>query len=262
MSTASLREAALAGDLDRVNQLLLDPSVDPAAVDNYAIRFASLNGHLPIVERLLQDERVDPAAGDNFAIRWASRDGHLSVVERLLQDKRVDPAANDNAAIRYASQNGHFAVVERILQDERVDPSASDNFAIRRAAYKAHSAVVDRLLQDERVDPAALHRTPQYYDTKQYAVSTLTDAMLPRLALTLSLPFPADSCIVLWQPRLRQYRHHQIRFLQSLIAAWQYPRSGVSYEIVEDVVAEYVLGRRLHLFAAMDAEYRSKGRVL
>ena len=48
--------------------LLLDSrhSVDPSALDNYAIRLASQNGHLEIVSILLSDSRhsVDPSASD------------------------------------------------------------------------------------------------------------------------------------------------------------------------------------------------------
>jgi hypothetical protein len=183
------------------------------------------------------------------------------VVERLLQDERVDPSASNNEATRAASREGHVVVVERLLQDERVDPSAQDNDAIRSAVCKGYSAVVERLLQDKRVDPTALHRMPFHeHVAKQYSVATLTDAMLPRLAVTLSLPFAADSCILLWQPRLRQYRAEQIAFLESLIASWRWHGGGLCRDIVENIVSEYVLGGlKLREYRALDAEYVAPG---
>jgi hypothetical protein len=225
-------------------------------MSNAKLLKSCIDGKLAVVNQLLQDERVDPAALDNAAIRVSSRNGHLAVVQLLLQDERVDPAAQNNYAIRLASQNGHSAVVELLLQDERVDPLAEDNAAIRLASQKGHSAVVERLLQDERVDPAALHQPAPSCSAKQYPVTALTDAMLPRLAAALSLPFLADSCIRLWQPRLREYRAEQMQFLETLIASWQWHRGGLCRDVVENIVAEYALGgRKLREYGAMDAEY-------
>jgi hypothetical protein len=251
-----LIQACSKGNLSSVERLLEDERVNPAADDNRAIGVASGYGHLAVVDRLLQDERVDPAAGDNRAIGVASLHGHLAIVKRLLQDERVDPAAGDNRAIQEASFHGHLAVVDRLLQDERVDPAALDNYAIHVASLNGHLAVLERLLQDARVDPAALHRPPLYLPAKQYPVTALTDAMLPRLAATLSLPFPADSCILLWQPRLREYRAEQMQFLEVLIASWQWHRGGLCRDIVENIVSEYALGgRKLREYGGLDAEY-------
>jgi hypothetical protein len=57
-TASSLVRAAAAGDLDRVDRLLQDARVDPAARNNGAILYASADGDLSIVDRLLQDERV------------------------------------------------------------------------------------------------------------------------------------------------------------------------------------------------------------
>jgi hypothetical protein len=119
--------------------------------------------------------------------------------------------------------------------------------------------VVDRLLQDARVDPASLHRPRSGFPAYQFPVTTLSNVMLPRLSASLSLPFPASSCISSWQPRLRQYRHEQIEFLEWLIASWlaHGNTGGLSREIVEDIVSEYLLwgGLRLHQFVALDLAY-------
>ena len=83
---------------------------------------ASENGHLPVVERLLLDPRVDPADKNNYAIRLASGNGYLPVVERLLLDPRVrstDPTGirdmlskNREELIRLAVKNKHPEVVD------------------------------------------------------------------------------------------------------------------------------------------------------
>jgi ankyrin repeat protein len=221
-------------------------------------------GDVATVDRLLllvADSVIDPTArfvaNDNGCytltpLEWACRGGHLAVVERLLEDERVDPSACDNLAMLFASGQGHLAVVERLLLDARVDPAASNNDSIHSAAYQCYSDVVERLLQDKRVDPAALHQRP---GREQYPVSILTDAMLPRLSLTLSLPFPDDSPIILWQPRLRQYRQQQIDFLEELIANWQWHRGGLCRDVMDHIVSEYLLGMKLREFVALDAEY-------
>jgi hypothetical protein len=53
------------------------------------------------------DPTVDPSAMDNMAIRNASELGHFEVVKLLLKDSRVDPSADFNDAITYASENEH-----------------------------------------------------------------------------------------------------------------------------------------------------------
>jgi hypothetical protein len=101
-------------------------------------------------------------------------------------------------------------VVNRLLRDERVNPAANGNAAILSTAYCGKLSVVERLLRDERVDPTTLHRRWLGHAGRRepYPDPTLTDAMLPRLAATLTLPFQAtiDSPIMHWQPRLREYR--------------------------------------------------------
>jgi hypothetical protein len=247
-------EAARVGDLDRISELLRDPGVDPAADDNCAIREASGGGHLSVVERLLQDARVDPAAYDNKAIREASHNGYLLVVERLLQDERVDPAADDNYAIRQASHNGYLLVVERLLQDARVDPAASDNYAIRKASCRGHLSVVDRLLQHPRVNATCLHA----YSIRVNTAAAADQLSLPAvqcLAATLALPFPADSRILAWQPRIRAYHEAAVALAAELTANWRLhgAGAGVSGEVMEDIVWPYCYGLRLPQFGALDS---------
>jgi hypothetical protein len=164
LDNAAIRLSSKFGHDSVVKLLLADPRVDPTADNNNAIvsnykkpafREASYGGHENVVKLLLADPRVDPAVHNNAAIRDASENGHESVVKLLLADPRVDPAANNNATIRNASQNGHESVVKLLLADPRVDPAAGNNDAIGGASFNGHVGVVKLLLADPRVDPAA-----------------------------------------------------------------------------------------------------------
>jgi hypothetical protein len=223
----ALRDAARTGDLDRVNLLLQGGRVDPAADDNYAIRMASTNGHLSVVDRLLQDERVDPADDDNLAIRMASLYGYLSVVERLLQDARVDPVFRDNGAIRDA-----------VGTDYR----------------NGHLSTLDRLLQHPLVDATCLHSLTDIDNsiTKAAAANQLSLAAVQRLSATLTLPFPRDSRIRAWQPRIRAYRKEAVALADTLTGQWRLDGVGVSAEVMDDIVWAYCFGVRLPPYCALD----------
>jgi ankyrin repeat protein len=65
----------------------------------------------------LKDKQVNPADLNNEALRWASRNGHSEVVKVLLKDSRVNPADNNNQAIIWASRDGHVKVVEVLLKN-------------------------------------------------------------------------------------------------------------------------------------------------
>jgi hypothetical protein len=181
-----------------VDRLLQDDRVDPTADNNKAFQVAASKGYLAIVCRLLEDKRVDPAADNNYAIRVSSSNGHLAIVRRLLEDKRVDPAADNNYAIRMAAL--HCSPDESDDDDDKTSDNDNDDDypdvkvevdddANDSDCEKNHVAVVERLLQDERVDPCALHKFfIGFATTSQCSFSALTDAMLPRLAASLTLP--------------------------------------------------------------------------
>ena len=54
------------------------------------IKYASQNGHKDTVELLLKDPRVDPASIDNEAIKLALINGHKEIVKLLLKYPRFD----------------------------------------------------------------------------------------------------------------------------------------------------------------------------
>lgn len=68
-------------DFDKV--ILLIDFVNPADVNNLAIRTAAARGYADIVQFLAMDPRVDPTARNDEAIRSAYKNRHWDVVELL-----------------------------------------------------------------------------------------------------------------------------------------------------------------------------------
>jgi hypothetical protein len=119
-----------------------DPSVD----ENFPIRIASLNGHLRIVEFLIKEccDQVDPAAVNNEALRNAVINNQYSVVIMLLLDPRVDHRVDNYFCLRIAAQKGYFEIFRLLLPIS--DPSIEQNFPIRIAAAKGYVEILKLLL--------------------------------------------------------------------------------------------------------------------
>jgi hypothetical protein len=177
-------------------------------------------------------------------------------VNRLLEDERVNPAAQDNQAILNTSFHGHLAVVNRLLEDERVDPAAGDNSAIKAASNMGRLAVVDRLLQDGRVTGTGLHLNCHAGLNTAATAQQLSLAAVQRLSATLTLPFPANSRIGAWQPRIRAYRDQAVAVADDVVDGWRVQGSGggVSVEVMDDVVWRYCFGMRLHEYRELALE--------
>jgi hypothetical protein len=77
-------------DIQSVELLLNNPTVNPSFKNNEAIGLAAEHGFKSIFLLLLDDPRVNPADFDNWAIIYASRNGHFDIVQILLNDSRVD----------------------------------------------------------------------------------------------------------------------------------------------------------------------------
>jgi hypothetical protein len=78
--------------------------------------------------------------------------------------------------------------------------------------------------------------------------------MLHLLSRTIPLPFPANSCIIRWQPLIRRHRYHQLLRLETLIAS-KWHRGGEYRDVSEDVIAKYVLGVTMQEYRVLDREY-------
>jgi len=71
------------------NELSLNDHVDEA------FSFSCKEGNADLVNWFLEKKKVNPAALNNLAIRLAVEKGHAAIVEILLKDPRVDPGAID-----------------------------------------------------------------------------------------------------------------------------------------------------------------------
>ncbi len=149
--------AAANGHLDILNLWLDDPSVDPSANDNEAIRSAAWNGHWDVVNRLLDDPRVDPSA-IHYSSIIAAMQRSVDVVLRLVEDERFDPSVENYFLISWASAMGDLHVVKRLLEHPRTDLSTlGDKIKVwaELAAENGHQDVVNLLLHDQRVYPSS-----------------------------------------------------------------------------------------------------------
>ncbi|PRP83171.1 putative ankyrin [Planoprotostelium fungivorum] len=135
---------------------LVDPRVDPSALNNHAIRIAASRGHTEIVGLLLSHPRVDPSAASNEAFIYAAHEGHSGTVQLLLSYSRVDPSARDNDAIREAALcRGHTEMIRLLLSNPRVDSSAHEYRSIVLASIGGHAEIIRLLLSDSRMDLVA-----------------------------------------------------------------------------------------------------------
>lgn len=155
--------------------LLEDGRVDPADVDNAALKCACGCGHIEEVRLLLSlknpdgTQVVDPTAGENQALHNACRTGAIEAVRLLLSLRSpdgnllVNPNVynhsntyfNHYTAIHGACEGGDENIVRLLLADERVDPTVANNRAIRWACGDGHAEIVRLLLADGRADPDA-----------------------------------------------------------------------------------------------------------
>jgi ankyrin repeat protein len=97
--------AAIAGDADRVGQLLADPRTDPNLVDRdrqTPLHWAALAGHLDVVEALLADPRTNPGITDRpegrTAAEAAEAADHRRVAAVLAERMRRDPGTDELSA--------------------------------------------------------------------------------------------------------------------------------------------------------------------
>jgi hypothetical protein len=74
-----------------------------------------------------------------------------------------------------------------------------------------------------------------------------------RLSATLTLPFPADSRIINWQPRIRAYREQALALSEELTANWQLHGGGLCRDVMESVVWPLFVGTRLPQYRAFDS---------
>jgi hypothetical protein len=138
--------------------LLADPRVDPAAVDNIAIRHASLFGRESVVKLLLADPMVDPSMGHPTALVGASGQGHIDIVQMLLEHPKV---VVTKAALVAADEGHQDDIVRlliekqpRVLQDlfEGATPCVSSRVLENELRHREKASALTLLLAVERLE--------------------------------------------------------------------------------------------------------------
>lgn len=127
-----LREAALEGNTDRVEQLISgNTDVNTTLQDGRtALMLAAFNGHVPVMDMLLNaGAEVDlKDEQGRTALMYAST-GPFPDAARLLLENGADPdivdAEEQYSSLMFAAAEGHFDVT-RVLLQNKADPTIKD----------------------------------------------------------------------------------------------------------------------------------------
>lgn len=84
-------------------------------------------GNIHNAKLMMQNEKLDPACLDNLAIKLAARDGHYELIKLLLKDERVDPTHLTNIAIKLANKHKFYNIVCLLWNDKRVKNSLEND---------------------------------------------------------------------------------------------------------------------------------------
>jgi hypothetical protein len=142
--------------------LLMTFGLDPSLDTDYCVRLAAQNGsynlsftlgHDLVVERLLVDPRVDPGAVQNAAITDASVNSHLRTVQILMQHPSVNPADCNNRAFTRACQVDFVEMLITLRSDPRVKVEECGSEALECAAMNDCTTVLLYLLRECQIDP-------------------------------------------------------------------------------------------------------------
>jgi ankyrin repeat protein len=169
-------EACARGDIDKVNLLLTDDSINvnqTQSQEKYVISplgVACVFNHVEIVKLLLTNRRIDVNQGqyyiDNenetpqkYTIFWfACQNGMTEIVALLLTDDRIDVNQKgyyNTSPFFAACFMGHSAVIQLLLNNERIDVNQVGLRGITpfmAACSNNNHDVVTQLLANERID--------------------------------------------------------------------------------------------------------------
>lgn len=119
--------------------LLLDPRVNPTALENKALETAVRHNHLDILKVLLNDPRINSSDFDNKIIRTAIECSNLEIIEFLLTDPQINTIDEYELAEEVAEDEGYYEIVKILNQDRIKYPT----YEIRK-----HNLPLDNRIQE------------------------------------------------------------------------------------------------------------------
>lgn len=161
-TTMTLGQAASRGQVQEIEELLLDKTIDPnQPYEGWTpLSYACLLMYIEIVSLLINDGRVDvnqPCRRGGTPLMCAAISGSYDVVAILMGDPRVlvnSRDINGNTAFGFAVEYGHIPVAKLLLADGRVNPNAENkdgHTALYYAARVGNIRMMETLLSEPRV---------------------------------------------------------------------------------------------------------------
>jgi ankyrin repeat protein len=161
----SLIDAAAAGDLDRIDQLLHEAQSAPQQSSASDGRPRSVLGRSSIApqeppttivavgqhKHTALQSFVNQRSNKTSALHWAARNGHDAVCQRLLEAKARPNCRgfSGDTPLHYAAQCGHLSTVQ-LLMRAKASPncgSATLLLPLHYAAAAGHTAIVSELVE-------------------------------------------------------------------------------------------------------------------
>jgi hypothetical protein len=117
----SILISSVNGDNIKITKFMMNYlNIDLAYNLNMFFRRICELGIVSLVRVSLRNPKINPADVDNHAIKTASANGHYGVVYLLLKDRRVNPLAENNKAYNLAIENKFDTVAELLCSDNRI----------------------------------------------------------------------------------------------------------------------------------------------
>lgn len=145
---------------DYILEFADDPDVDPnyifKNVDS-ALTVAIVTGQLGLLCLLLQNPRVDPARLNNLALRSAVSRGEAAMVEALLETNRCDPTLMNYQVYIDAANQGHVEALRALLKFRPLPASYTTRFLCSIPKIRKFPQVFELCLKEFNMDPRELN---------------------------------------------------------------------------------------------------------
>ncbi|KAF0694395.1 Aste57867_14735 [Aphanomyces stellatus] len=158
----SIFEAARAGHVDRMQEILAESDVDVNASGQIgdakatALVWASRCGHADVVQLLLAYDNIQVNGSENdstSALHVAVENGHVDVVRLLVASPHINVNQMDKdgvaTALHWAAEHGNIEIVQLLVDCDGIDVNRSTIYsksALYLASEKGHDHVVRVLL--------------------------------------------------------------------------------------------------------------------